>query len=80
MCKVDFVSSPAFSLDKEKLIRFLKKYAENDGFTISQIQYNFISQPGPVSFSYRPLWLNGLIILNKIKTIRPIIRQFQAGA
>ena len=45
MCKVDFVSSPAFSLDQEKLIRFLKKYAENDGFTISQIQYNFISQP-----------------------------------
>ncbi len=45
MCKVDFVSSPAFSLNQEKLIRFLKKYAENDGFTISQIQYNFISQP-----------------------------------
>ena len=45
MCKVDFVSSPAFSLDQEKLIRFLKKYAENDGFAISQIQYNFISQP-----------------------------------
>ncbi len=45
MCKVNFVSSPAFSLDQEKLIRFLKKYAENDGFTISQIQYNFISQP-----------------------------------
>ena len=45
MCKVDFVSSRAFSLNQEKLIRFLKKYAENDGFTISQIQYNFISQP-----------------------------------
>ena len=45
MCKVDFVSSPAFSLDQEKLIRFLKKYAENEGFAISQIQYNFISQP-----------------------------------
>ena len=35
---------------------------------------------GPTWFIYRPLWLNGLIILNKIKIIRPIVRHFQNGA
>tara|TARA_B100001250_G_scaffold400788_1_gene411781 strand:- start:127 stop:561 length:435 start_codon:yes stop_codon:yes gene_type:complete len=45
MCKVDFISNLDFSFDQEKVIHFLKKYAENEGFAISQIQYNFVTQP-----------------------------------
>ena len=44
MCKVDFISNLAFSFDQEIVIRFLKKYAESEGFSISQIQYNFVTQ------------------------------------
>ena len=45
MCKVDFISCPAFSFSKEKIIRFLKKYAEDEGYVVSQIQYNFLDKP-----------------------------------
>ena len=43
MCKIDFISEPFFSFGKEKIIHFLKKYAEMEEFSISEIQYNFIS-------------------------------------
>ncbi len=45
MCKIDFISEPFFSFGKEKIIHFLKKYAEMEGFSISEIQYNFIDKP-----------------------------------
>ena len=45
MCKVDFISCPAFSFSKEKIIRFLKKYAEDEGYVVSQIQYKFLDKP-----------------------------------
>ena len=45
MCKIDFISKPSFSFEEEKIVHFLKKYAEKEGFRISQIQYNFVSKP-----------------------------------
>ena len=44
MCKIDFISEPFFSFGKEKIIHFLKKYAEMEGFSIYEIQYNFIDK------------------------------------
>ena len=40
MSKVDFISCPPFSFKKEKIIRVLKKYAEDEGYSIKKIQYN----------------------------------------
>ena len=45
MSKVDFVSCPPFSFKKEKIIRVLKKYAEDEGYSIKKIQYNFLEKP-----------------------------------
>ena len=45
MSKVDFISCPPFSFKKEKIIRVLKKYAEDEGYSIKKIQYNFLKKP-----------------------------------
>ena len=45
MSKVDFISCPPFSFKKEKIIRVLKKYAEDEGYSIKKIQYNFLEKP-----------------------------------
>lgn len=45
MCKIDFISKPSFSFEQKKIVHFLKKYAEKEGFRISQIQYNFVTKP-----------------------------------
>ena len=44
MCKISFISGPSFSFGKEKIIHVLKKYAKKEGFSISEIQYNFINK------------------------------------
>ena len=44
MSKVDFISCPPFSFKKEKIIRVLKKYAEDEGYSIKKIQYNFLEK------------------------------------
>lgn len=44
MCKISFISGPSFSFGKEKIIHVLKKYAKKEGFSISEIQYNFIDK------------------------------------
>ena len=45
MSKVDFISCPPFSFKKEKIIRVLKKYAADEGYSIKKIQYNFLEEP-----------------------------------
>ena len=53
MSKVDFISCPPFSFKKEKIIRVLKKYAEDEGYSIKKIQYNFLEKP--VSYTHLTL-------------------------
>ncbi len=55
MCKVDFISCPDFSFSKETVVRFLKKYAEDEGYTVAQIQYNFLDKPSMLELNNRHL-------------------------
>ena len=44
MSKIDFISIPNLSFHKEKVIHFLRHYADNEGYKISHIQYNFVDK------------------------------------
>ncbi len=44
MSKIDFISIPKLSFHKEKIIHFLRHYADNEGYKISHIQYNFVDK------------------------------------